>query len=146
MFDEVDEDAFLDAPFRGDEPERARAAAPGDAAANGALTDLGLDATPEQLPPPDDGAALAGSRGLGCSVDLLSIHRAAAAMALQLCGTVNEQGMNREAHVADMSASCCAVSPGSPEVLQASAVCMGEGLSTEPMEDKSWLLLQETCR
>lgn len=56
MFDVVDEDAYLDAPFRGDEPERARAAPPEDAAANGAMGDLGLDATPEQLPAPDDGA------------------------------------------------------------------------------------------
>jgi hypothetical protein len=75
VFDEVDEDAFLDAPFRGDEPERARAAAPGDAAANGAMGDLGLDATPEQLPPPDDGAALAELQGPGCCVGVLHAHR-----------------------------------------------------------------------
>lgn len=53
---ETFEDGFLDAPFQVDEPERARAAPAGDAAADGNLMDLGLDATPEQLPLPDDGA------------------------------------------------------------------------------------------
>lgn len=52
---ETFEDAFLDKPFQVDEPERARAAPAADAAADGNLMDLGLDATPKQLPLPDDG-------------------------------------------------------------------------------------------
>lgn len=54
---EAFEDGFLDAPFQVDEPEAARAAPAGDAAALGSLADLGLDTTPGQLPPPDDDGA-----------------------------------------------------------------------------------------
>lgn len=68
---ETFEDAFLDAPFRSEEPERARAAGPDTAAANGVMADLGLDTTPEQLPLPEDGTVHPLQPELCISTDIL---------------------------------------------------------------------------